>query len=105
MSIFDTDEGVFAAEHMKEPSPNYILFSKGKKNSKNCLKVPRTCALLETFPEAAGCKQGVVKLSSLPPHAHISPHTGTTNTKLQVLVGLKIDSEEGLRIRSGTDSK
>jgi aspartate beta-hydroxylase len=84
---------------------HYILFSKGKKNSKNCKKARRTCALLETFPEAAGCRQGTVKFSSMPPHAHVPAHVGSTNAKLQILVALDMDVEGGVRIRVAEDTK
>lgn len=86
-------------------APHYVLFSKGKKNSKNCQKARRTCALLETFPEAAGCKQGTIKFSVMPPNTHISPHVGTTNIKLQVLVGLDMDAEGGMKIRVAEERK
>ena len=86
-------------------TPHYVLFSNGKKNLKNCQRARKTCALLETFPEASGCKQGTVKFSSLPPQAHIAPHVGYTNVKLQVLVGLDIDSEGGMRIRVAEEIK
>ena len=90
---------MFRAGEGQKDTPHYVLFSKGKKNLKNCQRVPRTCALLETFPEAAGCKRGTVKLSSMPPRTHIAPHVGATNTKLQVLVALEMAPEGAIRIR------
>lgn len=86
-------------------SPHYVLFTKGKKDMKNCKRAPKTCALLETFPEAAACKRGTVKFSSMPPQAHVAPHVGSTNTKLQVLVGLDVDPEGGMQIRMGEQMK
>ena len=106
MAILDSEKNVFksSASNQKD-SPHYILFSKGKKDSKNCARVPKTCALLETFPEAAGCKRGTVKFSVMPPNTHISPHVGGTNVKLQVLVALDLDTEGNLRIRMGAETK
>lgn len=103
LAIFDAEKMAFTAG--KQEAPHYVLFSKGKKNLENCRKTPKTCALLETFPEAVGCKHGTIKFSSIPPRTHIAPHVGGTNTKLQVLVGLDMDSEGGIRIRIAEDTK
>ena len=84
-------------------SPHYVLFENGKKNAANCQSTPKTCALIETFPEAAGCKRGTVKFSALPPRTHIYPFVEVTNTVLQVTVGLVIDG--GVRIRMADDTK
>ena len=105
MAIFDSKKNVFTATGDQKETPHYILFSKGKKDSKNCQRVPKTCALLETFPEAAGCKRGTVKFSVLPPNSHIAPHVGSTNIKLQILVSLDLDAEGGMRIRMAEDTK
>ncbi len=86
-------------------TPHYLLFSNGKKNVKNCLSVPKTCALMESFPEASGCNRGTIKFSSIPPRTHISPHVGDTNMKLQVVAGLKVDQNGGIRIRMAEETK
>lgn len=36
------------------------LFLLGRKNENACKSVPKTCALLERFPEATGCRRGQV---------------------------------------------
>ena len=102
LAIFDATKMIFRQE---AESPHYVLFTKGKKNLKNCQRTPKTCALLETFPEAAGCKRGTIKFSSMPPQAHVPPHVGATNTKLQVVVGLDLDPQGGLQIRMGEEKK
>ena len=33
----------------------------GKKNEENCKKAPKTCALVEQFPEASTCTRGQVR--------------------------------------------
>lgn len=38
----------------------YPFFSLGRKNENACKSVPKTCALLEGFPEATGCRRGQV---------------------------------------------
>ena len=102
--IFDAEKMVFMDSSLRE-TPHYSLFSKGKKNLKNCLKTRETCALLETFPEAASCKRGTIKFSTMPPHTHIAPHVGVTNTILQIVVGLDMDSEIGMQVRVGDEQK
>ena len=103
LALFDKERLVFAGE--ERSSPHFVLYSKGKKDLKNCGQAPRTCALLETFPEASGCRYGTIKFSSLPGRTHIGPHVGRTNTKLQVLVGLHMDPQAGIRIRVAEDMK
>ncbi len=102
LALFDADKMVF---RQATESPHYILFSKGKKNLKNCQRAPKTCALLETFPEAAKCKRGTVKFSAMPPQAHVAPHVGGSNTQLQVMVGLEVDPQGGIQIRMGEEQK
>lgn len=105
MAILDSKKSVFTATGSQKASPHYILFSKGKKDLQNCQRVPKTCAMLETFPEAAGCKRGTVKLSIMPPNTHVAPHVGGTNVKLQVLVSLGSDAEGKMRVRMAEETK
>lgn len=101
-AIFEKESSTFKIKG-SPGSPHYILFGNGKKNAANCQSTPKTCALIETFPEAAGCKRGTVKFSVLPPRTHIYPFVEVTNTVLQVTVGLVVDS--GVRIRMADDTK
>ena len=104
LSLFDEEKLVFVGEDGRSSS-HFVLFSKGKKDLMNCQRAPRTCALLETFPEATSCRRGTIKFSSLPIHTHIAPHVGPTNTKLQILVGLDVDPQGGIRVRMAQDIK
>lgn len=79
------------------------LFSNGKKDATNCKKAPITCALIETFPEAAGCRRGEVRFSVMPPHGHVLPFVGLTNVRLQAVLGL--DVAEELRIRVAEEER
>ncbi len=103
MAIFVKESSTFKIKGSPAGSSHYILFEKGKKNAANCQSTPKTCALIETFPEAADCKRGTVKFSVLPPRVHIHPFVEVTNTVLQVTVGLVVDS--GVRIRMADDTK
>ncbi|XP_037794891.1 titin-like [Penaeus monodon] len=77
----------------------YEIFSRGRKITANCVKTPQTCALVESFKPAAGCKRGQVKFSVMYPGTHVHAHTGPTNCRLRAHLGLLIP--EGLRLRVG----
>lgn len=98
MSILIRGTGTFWGNN-----PHFSLYSKGKKDADNCRKVPRTCAIIESFPEASSCKRCEVKFTALPPRTHVLPHVGPTNTILEVLVGL--ETEEGVRVRAAEETR
>ncbi|XP_041816914.1 aspartyl/asparaginyl beta-hydroxylase isoform X1 [Chelmon rostratus] len=76
----------------------YTLWQQGKKAGNSCQGVPKTCSLLERFPEATGCKRGQIKFSVMQPGTHVWPHTGPTNCRLRMHLGLVIP-KQGCRIR------
>ena len=43
---------------------------------------------------ATSCKHGETKFLVVPPKSHVPPHTGQTNTRLVVLVGLSLGEGE-----------
>ena len=86
------------------PTPVFPLFSNGKKNAQNCRKFPLTCSLLQSFPEATSCKHGEVKFILVPPDAHVPPHMGPTNTRLEVVAGLSLGEGE-LRVRVAEETR
>ena len=104
LSVFDELTNTFSPDGVTR-SPQFILFMNGKKNSKNCQKVLKTCALIESFPEAAHCRRGNVKFAIVPANAHIPAFVGQTNTKLQILVALDTDLEKGVSLRVAEETK
>lgn len=76
----------------------YELFSRGRKITANCVKAPKTCALIEGFPPAAGCKRGQVKFSVMQPKTHVHSHTGPTNCRLRAHLGLVVPPNVHLRV-------
>jgi len=98
LSILGQDKTSFPGQ-----SSHFPLFSNGKKDAINCKKAPKTCALIETFPEAAGCKRGEVRFSMVPPRTHVLPFVGLTNTRLQAVAGLEMEGK--LRMRSGEEER
>ncbi len=91
VSLLDKERGVFPGG-----SSHFVLFSRGKKVAENCRQVPKTCTVLESFPEAIGCKRGSIQLLALLPGTHVLRHTAPSNTKLQALMGV---AGGGARIR------
>nr|XP_045598806.1 titin-like [Procambarus clarkii] len=79
----------------------YELFSRGRKITANCVKAPKTCALIENFPAAAGCRRGQVKFSVMYPNTHVYAHTGPTNCRLRAHLGLVIP--DGLQMRVASE--
>ncbi|XP_031439869.2 aspartyl/asparaginyl beta-hydroxylase isoform X1 [Clupea harengus] len=76
----------------------FTLWQQGRKAASSCSSVPKTCALMERYPEATGCKRGQIKFSVMQPGTHVWPHTGPTNCRLRMHLGLVIPPD-GCRIR------
>uniref|UniRef100_A0A8C6SHV2 Un-named hu7910 n=1 Tax=Neogobius melanostomus TaxID=47308 RepID=A0A8C6SHV2_9GOBI len=106
LAVMDQKSGLFMPEeeNLRETGEwgQYTLWQQGKKAGSACQNVPKTCALLEKFPEATGCKRGQIKFSVMQPGTHVWPHTGPTNCRLRLHLGLVIP-KTGCRIRC-TDS-
>lgn len=86
------------------PPTVFSLYAHGKKNAENCRKLPHTCSLLDAIPEATSCKHGEVKFIVVPPKSHVPPHTGQTNTRLVVTIGLNLGDGE-LKIRLAEETR
>ncbi|XP_061094027.1 aspartyl/asparaginyl beta-hydroxylase isoform X7 [Conger conger] len=102
LSLMDTSRGLFMPEdeNLREKGEwgQFTLWQQGKKVEKSCHSVPKTCALLERYPEATGCKRGQIKYSVMQPGTHVWPHTGPTNCRLRMHLGLVIPAQ-GCSIR------
>ncbi|CAJ1081521.1 aspartyl/asparaginyl beta-hydroxylase-like isoform X7 [Xyrichtys novacula] len=102
LAVMDTSTGLFLPEeeNLREKGEwgQYTLWQQGKKSGSACQGVSKTCALLERFTEATGCKRGQIKFSVMQPGTHVWPHTGPTNCRLRIHLGLVIP-KTGCRIR------
>ncbi|XP_061661045.1 aspartyl/asparaginyl beta-hydroxylase-like isoform X4 [Syngnathoides biaculeatus] len=102
LAVMDRNTGHFVPEeeNLREKGEwgQYTLWQQGKKSAASCQAVPKTCSLLERFPEATGCKRGQIKFSAMQPGTHVWPHTGPTNCRLRMHLGLVVP-EDGCRIR------
>lgn len=102
LSVLDRNSGLFLPEdeNLRETGDwgQFTLWQQGRKVASSCGSVPKTCALLERFPETTGCKRGQIKFSVMQPGTHVWPHTGPTNCRLRMHLGLIIP-KKGCRIR------
>uniref|UniRef100_H2ZBL5 Aspartyl/asparaginy/proline hydroxylase domain-containing protein n=1 Tax=Ciona savignyi TaxID=51511 RepID=H2ZBL5_CIOSA len=107
MKVMDVKKGLFVKEEESLKNTGewrqFTLFQRGKKEV-DCKRVPKTCALLEQMPNAIGCKRGQIKFSIMMPGTHVWPHTGPTNCRLRMHLGLVIpQTGDGVRIRCADD--
>ncbi|KAM4534360.1 aspartyl/asparaginyl beta-hydroxylase-like isoform 13-T13 [Odontesthes bonariensis] len=102
LAVMDQSSGRFIPEeeNLREKGVwgQYTLWQQGRKVGTSCQGVPKTCSLMERFPEATGCKRGQIKFSVMQPGTHVWPHTGPTNCRLRMHLGLVIP-KQGCRIR------
>uniref|UniRef100_A0A3Q2UBY7 Un-named hu7910 n=1 Tax=Fundulus heteroclitus TaxID=8078 RepID=A0A3Q2UBY7_FUNHE len=102
LAVMDQSRGHFLPEeeNLREKGEwgQYTLWQQGKRAGNACQGVPKTCALMERFPEATGCKRGQIKFSVMQPGTHVWPHTGPTNCRLRMHLGLVVP-RPGCRIR------
>ncbi|KAG8442011.1 hypothetical protein GDO86_010979 [Hymenochirus boettgeri] len=108
LGVMDKAKGLFVPEdeNLREKGDwsQYTLWQQGRKNEKSCAAAPKTCALLDRFPESTGCRRGQIKFSVMHPGTHVWPHTGPTNCRLRMHLGLVVPTE-GCRIRCANDTR
>ncbi|XP_032036547.1 aspartyl/asparaginyl beta-hydroxylase isoform X1 [Aythya fuligula] len=108
LAVMDKKKSLFLPEdeNLREKGDwsQFTLWQQGRKNENACKGVPKTCALLERFPEATGCRRGQIKYSVMHPGTHVWPHTGPTNCRLRMHLGLVIP-KEGCRIRCAQENR
>ncbi|XP_037311692.2 aspartyl/asparaginyl beta-hydroxylase isoform X14 [Pungitius pungitius] len=102
LAVMDQKTGSFVPEeeNLREKGEwgQYTLWQQGKKAGNGCHGVPKTCSLLEKYSEATGCKRGQIKFSVMHPGTHVWPHTGPTNCRLRMHLGLVVP-KPGCKIR------
>ncbi|KAM6216543.1 aspartyl/asparaginyl beta-hydroxylase isoform 1-T1 [Rhynchocyon petersi] len=108
LAVMDKARGLFLPEdeNLREKGDwsQFTLWQQGRKNENACKGAPKTCALLEKFPETTGCRRGQIKYSVMHPGTHVWPHTGPTNCRLRMHLGLVIP-KEGCKIRCAGETK
>ncbi|XP_058384746.1 aspartyl/asparaginyl beta-hydroxylase isoform X2 [Diceros bicornis minor] len=108
VAVMDQAKGLFLPEdeNLREKGDwsQFTLWQQGRKNENACKGAPKTCSLLDKFPETTGCRRGQIKYSVMHPGTHVWPHTGPTNCRLRMHLGLVIP-KEGCRIRCANETK
>ncbi|XP_073924710.1 aspartyl/asparaginyl beta-hydroxylase isoform X4 [Castor canadensis] len=108
LAVMDEAKGLFLPEdeNLREKGDwsQFTLWQQGRKNENACKGAPKTCTLLEKFPETTGCRRGQIKYSIMHPGTHVWPHTGPTNCRLRMHLGLVIP-KEGCKIRCANETK
>ncbi|XP_032229282.1 aspartyl/asparaginyl beta-hydroxylase isoform X3 [Nematostella vectensis] len=106
LAIMDQKSGGFIPEeeNLRDTGDwkQFTLYQQGRKQVANCRKTPRTCAIMDTIPDAIGCKRGQVKFSVMLPGTHVWPHTGPTNCRLRSHLGLVIPDNVFIRVGTAT---
>ncbi|XP_076829726.1 aspartyl/asparaginyl beta-hydroxylase isoform X5 [Brachyhypopomus gauderio] len=94
LTVLDAKSGHFLPEdeNLRETGDwgQFTLWQQGRKVASACQSVPKTCALMERYPEATTCKRGQIKFSVMQPGTHVWPHTGPTNCRLRMHLGLVV---------------
>ncbi|XP_070077601.1 aspartyl/asparaginyl beta-hydroxylase isoform X2 [Equus przewalskii] len=108
LAVMDETKGLFLPEdeNLREKGDwsQFTLWQQGRKNENACKGAPITCSLLDKFPETTGCRRGQIKYSVMHPGTHVWPHTGPTNCRLRMHLGLVIP-KEGCKIRCANETK
>ena len=81
----------------------FFLWEDGRRNEANCARCPKTAAIIESVPmlDIPG-KGPTAMFSILKPHTRIPPHTGVTNARTTVHLGLVIPPGCGFRVGAET---
>jgi len=79
----------------------FELYRQGQKSERNCKKAPITCKLVSSIPQVASNRRGQVKFSVMESGTHVHAHSGPTNCRLRVHLGLKIPADD----QSGTQPR
>ncbi|XP_066874073.1 aspartyl/asparaginyl beta-hydroxylase isoform X6 [Kogia breviceps] len=108
LAAMDRAQGLFLPEdeNLREKGDwsQFTLWQQGRKNENACKGASKTCSLLDKFPETTGCRRGQIKYSVMHPGTHVWPHTGPTNCRLRIHLGLVIP-KEGCKIRCANETK
>jgi len=90
------------SENLREKGQwkQFTLWAQGRESS-GCRQAPKTCAIVKQIPEAVGNVRGQIKFSVLHPHTHVWPHTGPTNVRLRMHLGLVCPEGASIRVGEG----
>ena len=74
----------------------------GRKFDKNCNILPITTSILERIPDIVSHVKGAAKISVLQPGTVIKPHSGPSNTRIRLHLGIKVSKEASITVGNET---
>jgi len=72
----------------------YGLYSLGKRVDRHCLLAPYTCSLIHQIPHLANNRRGDVKFSMMLAGTKVVGHSGPTNSRLRIHLGLSVPQND-----------
>jgi Aspartyl/Asparaginyl beta-hydroxylase len=79
----------------------FLYQARGVRNEELARLCPRTTAVVDELPL---CRNfGFVMFSGMEPGSHVEPHTGSSNLRLRVHLGVDVPEPDKARLRVGTE--
>lgn len=75
----------------------FILYERGRRHDERCRLVPTVSAIVERHRTVRSLA-GLVYFSRLAPHSRVAPHSGPTNMRVRLHLGLEIPPNCGIRV-------
>jgi aspartate beta-hydroxylase len=93
---------LFTAEDENLTEKEFILYTRGVRMDKNCLKTPQTCKIIDRIEAARACTRCQAKFSLMEAGTHAWPHCAPTNTRLRSHLGLVVANVARIRVLNET---
>ena len=79
----------------------FLYGARGERNQELCRLCPETVRVIEALPV---CKNfGFVMFSGMEPHTHVAAHSGSSNLRLRLHLGVDVPEPDKGRLRVGTE--
>jgi aspartyl/asparaginyl beta-hydroxylase (cupin superfamily) len=75
----------------------FILYERGRRHDERCRLLPIVSAIVEQHRTIRSLA-GLVYFSRLAPHSRVAPHSGPTNMRVRVHLGIDIPPDCGIRV-------
>lgn len=81
----------------------FILYERGRRHDERCRLVPTVQRIVEQHRTIRSLA-GLVYFSRLAPHSRVAPHSGPTNMRVRVHLGIDIPRDCGIRVGDSSTS-
>lgn len=81
----------------------FILYERGRRHDERCMLVPTVSAIVERHRTVRSLA-GLVYFSRLAPQSRVAPHSGPTNMRVRVHLGIDIPPNCGIRVGEVTST-